>query len=351
MIKFRRLITIFVLAFSLASCSGLLYTSIDVLRPAQVAFPTTVNEVAVINNTIAQPHSLGHQNDLFDKNETSISIDTDSLPVFALASFIETMQDTEFFAYVDFNFNLDSENTSRDFNTLSLLSQYQVDSLYDKHGVDALVVLNRLAVKDQLGELYDMENGTFLSYLEAHYEYNWSIHLNKRRKAFSLVTRDTVYWEAENYSRKRSIQEMPDRRDALIDGALISGARAVNHFIPFWEKEDRYFFKLSGKQFNAGLDALYNKDWDEAIELWEQMLLKTKNSHKKTKLAHNISVLYEIKSDVEKALDYSNQSIEILAELMLIDFNKYMIILKQNEVLNLRLAHHQILNQQLGISD
>lgn len=340
-----------ILLFSsfLMSCSSLLYTSIDVLMPAQLTFPSDIQHVAVINNTAKQPHTVGHTNDLFEGKSSNISIDTDSLPIFALASFVERMQETEFFNYVDFELN--SRNETGSFNSISLLNQQTINIIQRNYQSDAVIVLNRLVVNDELGELYNQEEGSFISYLEARYEYNWSIHVKNQERAFSIITKDTVYWETENYSRKRSMQDMPNRRDALIDGALISGQRAVNQFIPYWNKEDRYLFKLSGQKFQVGLDALYRKDWDDAIKVWEGLLEKNKNAYAQARFAHNLSVLYEIKADMDKASLYINQAVELLDKNLFMDVNQVMIVLEQQEAISKRKEYQNKLNNQLGISN
>lgn len=48
--KCSYLIVIFI-NILLSSCSSLLFTTLDVLRPAQVAFPPEVNNLLIVNNT------------------------------------------------------------------------------------------------------------------------------------------------------------------------------------------------------------------------------------------------------------------------------------------------------------
>lgn len=51
----------------LSSCSGMLYTTIDVLRPAKVSFPVDVNNLLIVNNAASQPQSYGHKTVLFNE--------------------------------------------------------------------------------------------------------------------------------------------------------------------------------------------------------------------------------------------------------------------------------------------
>ena len=328
------------------SCSGMLYTTIDVLRPAKVSFPVDVNHLLIVNNTISQPASYGHKTELINEKQRNVSVDADSLPVFALASFAESVLEKEFFSTV--NLVHESRNSGDNFFTVALPDNDTLKVLTDKYGANGLIVLNRLMVHDQLGEIYNQETASFIAYLEARYEYNWSIHFPSKNHVFSLTTKDTVYWESESYSRQRAFDGLPDRRDALIDGALITGQRVVNKFIPYWEQADRYLFELSDKKFKSGMDSVYVKDWDGAIRIWNDLIQNMKNQSQKGKIAYNISVLYEIKGDIKQAYDYSNRALETLLNAMVLDYRSLMFVVEHNEILKTRLEELELLDKQLG---
>lgn len=341
-----RFIAVFVVVVVLTSCSGMLYTSIDVLRPAKVSFPVDVNQLLVINNTLPQPHTYGHKTELFNENQRNVSVETDSLALFALAAFAESVLEKEFFSIVDLKH--ETVNKGNDFFSITLPEKDVVKSLIDSYGANGVIALNRILVQDHLGEVYNQENASFIAYLEARYDYNWSVHFPLNNKVFSLVTKDTVYWESESYSRQRALNGLPDRRDALIDGALISGKRAVNQFIPYWEKVDRYIFDLSNKKFRKGLDAVYLKDWDEAIRVWDELLTNIRSQSAKAKIAHNLAVVHEIRGDLSKSYEYSNQALETFLNAAFIEYRQLMFMVEQNESLKKRLNELETLNKQLG---
>ncbi|MDD4198833.1 MAG: DUF6340 family protein [Paludibacter sp.] len=341
-----RYVGILIAGVLLTSCSGMLYTSIDVLRPAKVSFPIDVNHLLIVNNTVPQPPAYGHKATLFNENQRTVVVETDSLAIFALASFSESVIEKEFFSLVDLVH--ESKNKGSDFFTVGSPDQGVLKSLADEYDAHAIIALNKILVHDDLGELYDQENNSFIAYLEAKYEYNWSIHFPLKNQMFSVITKDTVYWESESYGRQRALNGLPDRRDALIDGALISGRRVVNKFIPYWEKVDRYLFSLSDKTFKKGLDSVYVKEWDGAIKVWEGLLVTVRGQSKKAKIAHNLSVLYEIKGNIKQACDYSNQALEAFLNATIIDYRQLMFVAEQNEILKVRLDEINLLNKQLG---
>ncbi|HPM09415.1 MAG: DUF6340 family protein [Paludibacter sp.] len=344
--SFLQSIVIFLLGIFLTACSGMLFTSIDVLRPAKVNFPEDVNHLLIVNNSRPQPHTYGHTTELFDESNEAVSIETDSLALFSLASLSEAMAEKEFFSSI----HLMHESIKKD-SSFSEVTYPDRDYLVDlcrKEGAEGIISLNRIIVNDKLGELYDMSQALYIAYLEAIYDYNWSVHFPAKNQIYSFAAKDTVYWESESYYRERAVNGLPDRRDALIDGALISGRRSVSKFIPYWEQSDRYFFKFQDKKLKQGFDSLYVKNWDAAIDIWTDLLEKTSRKSKKIKTAHNLSVLYEIKGDIQQAYDYSNQAMDVYMDILLFDYRSILFVVQQNEFLRKRLAEMSLLNKQLG---
>ncbi len=334
------------LSILLASCSGMLYTSIDVLRPAKVIFPADVNHLLIINNSLAQPHHYGHKTELFNETQKSMRVDADSIAIFALASFTESVIAKEFFASVNLIHN--SINSGNDFFTVSLPDKSSVSYLANQNQANGIISLNRMLVNDIQGEIYNQEENTFIAYLEAKYEMQWSIHFPEKNKVFTLITNDTVYWESESFNRQRALNGLPDRRDALIDGALISGERVVKNFIPYWEQADRYLFNSSNKTFKAGLDSVYVRNWEGATQVWDALLNKLNNQYQKGKVAHNLSVVSEINGNIQKAYDYAAIALECFLNSAIMEYRNFMFVVEQHETLKQRINELEVLNKQLG---
>lgn len=330
----------------LASCSGMLYTNIDVLRPAKITFPADIDRVWIMNNSSPQPDDFGHVTELFNEKRRKISVDTDSLAIFSLAAFAQAVEEKEFFSITGVEYN--SLKNGSDFLLTSPPNDFAVADLARKNQVNGIISLNRIIVNDDVAEIFNQEENTFIAYMEARYEKHWSIHYPEKQQVFNLVTKDTVYWESESYYRQRALNGLPDRRDALIDGALITGGRDVNKFIPYWEEVDRYFFSSNSKAFKPGMDAVYKKDWDAAITNWESHLLNTKNDNQKAKVAHNLAVVYEIKGNVAKAYEYSNKALEYFMNAVVVNYQHLLFVVEQNTNLKTRLTELKVLNRQLG---
>jgi len=336
---------VLVVALLLSSCSGLLYTSIDVLRPAKVTFPDDANDILIINHARPQPHNHGHTIELFNENIKKVNIDTDSLPVFAVVSLARSISEKGFFNTVLFDHV--SLNQSTHFFSPTRPDEATLKSLALKHNVNGIISLNRIMVTDQLAELYNQEDGTFIAFLEARYETQWSIHFTEKNQSFQIINKDTVYWESESNTRQKAIRGLPDRRDALIDGALIVGEKAVNAFIPYWEKEDRYLFTSSNNIFKSAIDSVYHRNWYSAAKLWESIQDKG-SAMKKAKTAHNLAVAHEFLGNLSKAYQFSKKAREHLAAIPLVDYAHFVRIIELHDKLRRRLAEEEKIRKQLA---
>lgn len=323
----------------------MLYTSIDVLRPAKVTFPADANDILIINNARSQPHNHGHTIELFNENVKKINIDTDSLPVFAVASLARSISDKGFFRTVLFDHISISENDY--FFTPMAPDDKTIKSLAQKHQVSGIIALNRIMVTDQVAELFDQNKGTFIAFLEARYETQWSIHFPEKNQTFQIINKDTVYWESESNTRQKSFRGLPERRNALIDGALIAGERAVKSFIPYWEKEDRYLFTSTNRVFKSAIDSVYYRNWEAAAKLWES-IYNYGSASMKAKTAHNLAVANEFLGNLSKAYQYSKKAMEHLAEIQVVDYANYVRILELHDNLRKRVAEEEKVKKQLA---
>lgn len=339
-------ISMLLLTGVLSSCSGMMFTSIDVLRPAKVVFPTEVTNIVVVNNTLKQPHDFGHTTHLFNAKSKKDTINTDSLALFCIASLAESMLEKEFFNSVQVELN--SINKNLLFFSPEIPVFKDVSNLATTYLAEGVVSLNRILVQDDLAEMYNQSNSTFVAYLEARYETRWSIHFPLVNQKYEFTLNDTVYWESESFSRQRAINGLPNRKDALIDGALIAGSRAVNSFIPYWEEVDRYLFTMRRKDFRQAYDSIYRKQWDGAISIFNNSLLSAKSNLTKARIAHNLSVLHEINGDVNTAYDFSNKAMTYIMETAVINYKHLLFINEQNEALQRRKEEVLKVKRQLG---
>jgi tetratricopeptide (TPR) repeat protein len=329
----------------LTSCSELLYTTVDVLRPAKVAFSPNVHNLLIVNNSVTQPSEYGHRTELISMKTKNVVIETDSLAIFALGSLTEGIEGKGFFNSVRLLPN--SVNKSKLFAAVDPLEADSVAKLCTLYHADAIISLDRIKVNDDLSEYFSSQSNSFLGVLEARFESYWSIHYPDSSKLTQLQFKDTVYWESESYIRKKAISGLPNREDALIDGALNVGKKTIDRFVPYWDKEDRYLYSSPNKYIIDGMDSVYVKNWKSAIDSWEKALDKSHNSWVKAQAANNIAVAYEIIGNIDKSLDYATQAYYNLGKSYFSDYAVFMRLSNYIEDLNQRKMEIEKLKKQL----
>lgn len=328
------------------SCTKLFYTSLDVLRPAQVAFSLNSNNLAIINNTVVQPSNFGHKTQLLNEKKTNANVQTDSLAILCLNALNEDLETKDFFASVNLISN--SVNKSSYFNNTSELTDENVKKLCNANRSSVLLSLDKIQVNDDLNEYFIPENMSFLATLEARVETTWSIHYPGVTDFETIQFKDTLYWESNTYNRKEAIKELPDRVDALKDAALEAGHKSVNRFVPYWEKVDRYFYSSNNKLMKQAMDSVYVKNWKSAIEIWEKVYNTKQGSIQQAQAANNIAIAYEITGDVENAIEYATKSYYMFGKLTFPDYNSFARIYDYVNELNKRKKEITILKKQIG---
>jgi hypothetical protein len=329
-----------------SSCTGLLYTSLDVLRPAKVAFAPDANDLLIINNTVNQPPEYGHKTEFLYETPKNVLIKTDSSSIFCLGALSEDLEGKDFFSSVQLIPN--TINNGTDFFNIMNLSDEKVKELCLANHANVILSLDKIKVNDDLTENYLTENNSYLTTLVFKFETYWSIHYLNNPEVTSVQYTDTVYWESESYNRKNAMNELPDRNDALVDGALNVGHKTVNRFIPYWDKVDRYFFNPGNKLMKRGMDSVYVKNWKSAINLWKIEYNKTKSPRLKAQAANNIAIAYEITGDLDKALIYATQAYYSIGEMTIIDFESFLRLSDYINELTQRKNEFLILKEQLA---
>lgn len=331
----------------LSSCTTLMYTSIDVLRPAKVTFDKSASKLLIINNSVIQSKIVGHRNELLNEKVKNVTVNTDSLAIFCLSVVKEEFLKNDFFNSTELTIN--SINTSGNFSTPRTPKSDTLQALISEHGADVVLSLDKIKVADRIVEYYNEESNSFYAMLEANFESTWSVTNAKSLKSETYLFKDTIYWDAESYQRKKALSGLPDRYNALIDGALYVGQSAMKKFVPWWDKEDRYFFVNQNKGIKQGMDSVFVKNWSAAIQIWEKALLKASNPEK-AKLNHNISVAYEISGDLKKAIEYNLKASKAYESTTIINFEHYFTIKQYELQLQERNKEVQLINKQLGVN-
>lgn len=343
---YSKLLLIFIAGFFLSSCTSMRYTTLDVLRPAKVTFAPEVKNVLIVNNAIIQPNDFGHKTELMRERTKNVSVRTDSLSLFALASLTEELRNREFFTRVDLKEK--TMNKSTDFFMVKELKHDSVQALCKRYKVDAVISLNRIKVTDRITEYYIESERKYLTELNAVYETQWSIHLPNENKYTSATFNDTVFWDSESYQRKQAYERLPKREDALIDGALYVGQSTAKKLIPNWEKTDRYFFLTENKYMKQAMDSVYVKNWQSAMETWQKITKKGYSNALKAKATYNAGIAAEILGDIDKAIEFTSLALDYFDKSISTDFESFLLVSGHFDELLRRKKEIELVRKQLG---
>lgn len=338
--------SLLMLMFFLSSCSNVLYTSLDVLRPAKVTFSPTTNRLLIVDNTTKQPDDYGHRTQLFNEKAKNVSIATDSLPFFCIEAMADELAGKDFFKVITIHDK--NLNTVKDFFSIRNLQFDSVNSLCDRFDADVILTLDRVKVNDKIDEYYLEDNAVFYVTLEARYETRWSIYYPERTTFESATFRDTVYWDAQAKRKNIALSDLPKRSDALIDGAMYAGRRSVDRFIPYWDKVDRYFYTSNNKYLSAGIDSATVRNWNGAIQNWKKIVNSKKSYQLRGKAANNIAIAYEVMGDIKNALKYSEIAVNYSMKSLFMDIKTSVAIVAYFDELTRRNAEIELLDKQLG---
>lgn len=326
----------------------MMYTNIDVLRPAKITFDEKATDLLIVNNSVVQPATYGHRNELLGEKTKSVTVNTDSLAVFCLSVVNE-----EFNKYGFFNttqLHLPSVNTKGSFLIAMPPKMDTLKVLAGEYGANAVLSLDKIKVSDKIVEYFNEESNSFYAILEANYESNWSVTYPGQNSSTQFSFKDTIYWDYESYQRKKAIAGLPNRYNALIDGALYVGQNAMKKFVPWWDKEERYFFMTDNKYMVRAMDSVTVKNWKEAVIIWQQGM-KNASKSLQAKILNNIAIACEIMGDMDKAKQSILKAIEVYESNQVMNYDHYFSLRKYKEQLIKRIAEINQINKQLGVKN
>lgn len=302
----------------------------------------------ILNNSVIQPATYGHKNELLSEKTKNVSVNTDSLAIFCLSVVNE-----EFNKYGFFNstqLHLPTLNTSGSFLMALPPKMDTLKAISKVYGANVILSLDKIKVSDKIVEYFNEESNSFYVILEANYESYWNVSYPDQNKCIQLNFKDTIYWENESYQRKKALAGLPNRYNALIDGALFVGQTAMKKFVPWWDKEERYFFMTENKYMYQGMDSVAVKNWNAAISIWQKGMKKSGKTLQ-AKLLNNIAIAYEIMGDMDKAKENILKAIEVYESNPVMNYDHYFSLRKYKEQLFKRIIEINEINKQLGVKN
>lgn len=327
--------------FLLSSCkTQKMFTTLDLLRPAEITFAPGAKNVVIVNNSVVQPYNVGHLN---DNSTVSQTVKFDSAALFCNASLRENLESKEFFNSV--NMAQTNQNKTDNFYKINTLDKESVRFLCDLYKADAVISLDHIQTEDKIGQYYS--DFSVVSALDVKVVTTWSVHYPDNTASTFKQFTDEFSWEEE------SSPSLPERYDALVDACILTGGNVADRMVPRWEKQERYFYTPKNSLMEQAMDSVERRNWKGAIELWKQAADQSKNNTLKFRASNNIAIAYEILGDLDNAIEYSQQTINLYPYITVISFSEnddiYGIV-QYNEFLKKRKDEVELIKKQLSES-
>ena len=311
--KHSAYIILILTAFSIHMQAECLYMTIETLHPGEATFAPKAQDILLVNNTATQPEDWGHSTRLSTTaDDIELTVRADSLPLMCLIQTADQLQDYGYFRSVSL---LEHTQNSGDFFSTHQLTPHAVDSLCALYQVDAIIALNRIAVIDQLSDLYIDDSDSYIAALDVSIVSSWSVHHQGSAVSQSVSRTDTLSWEAESSIADHAVRQLPQRSEAATHAAFYTGTRFVQHILPYWTCEDRYVFRNSNKALRSAYEDFCHRRWAQAGEAFEQILHTEKKVRIRAYAAANAAFCAEILGHIEQAIQLAGQAQTLFTQL------------------------------------
>lgn len=310
-------------ACALCARAQQLYTTVEVLLPAEIKMSAPVQSILLVNNCVVQPEDFGHQLQINEQSLGKQSVDLRDAAKHCLFGVSQTLHEMGTFEEV--SILPTTLNNSTNFYSRNRLTTAQADSLCREYDADAVLALNQLVLYD-LQDSWLTEEGNYYAYLEAYCSAHWTLFYHRKSKPQVFAMADTLVWESFDANQDQAILALPKRQEALLDFALYSGEQWSKKLGPQWKKEDRYFYRNKNEQIMAGIEYMRHQQWEEAIRHWQLAYNAARGlSSRKRELetmayaAANIAVAYEFLDDYSTAIDWAEKAISAFKKMKTAD--------------------------------
>ncbi len=323
------------MAVVLSSCSSYKALDIEVLSPSEYQIPKGVKRITLLNNSKEQATDQGHYTykhnitTAYKTRKKLISKDritVDSTCTNALYSMSNQLKASMLF---------DEIKLGRK-EALPEITAHNIDEILNAQGTEALLVLESLNYEDKLSHLHYSYYDVTEKELEVSTRSVWLLYYqNKINPPYRFIVTDTVYWN----------QEEIDRPACITEAVWQNSEKAAKKITPYWITVNRLYHSDISLLYHTVDENIKKGDWDAAAALWMQVYNgEKKESMKKARMAYNMALFFEIKNDLNTALEWLENSIVI--------FKKHeaqselKVCALYSDILKRRISLNEKLNQQ-----
>jgi tetratricopeptide (TPR) repeat protein len=331
-------------ALLLVSC-GTSTISFQILKPAQISFPSSIKTILVINRyRPTQENKLGNIIEGILTGERPF-VDKQGAEN-AVAGLANYLAQSPRFTIVRANEELKGTGTGW---FPEPLPQSTIVALCKKYNADALVALEAFdsdkSTTFQKQERSKAENGTINKYnvsvakRNMHVTVGWRVYEAANANLLDEYRMDAQnYWNGEGANDQLAAANLPDDYFMVKNVGLNAGQTYAARIAPEWQWIQRTFYKKGDDAMKEAEYLMRAGKIDEAISKWKGLL-----NHPEKKVAgraaYNIAVGYEYKGDLALAMEWAKKA---LGNYQLTAAENYMQLLQE------RIAEEQKLKMQMN---
>lgn len=333
---FPLFLLIFGFGIFLTSCTTQRSVQFEVLTPPSNALPKSIRTVVLVNQAIKPVSDSSGTNFAFQQKlyYDTTKVDT-MLSMLVLDGLAGMLSAGERYQLIPKPMVL--PKTDAQMGNPLLVKRILSDSL-KRIRADAAIVLDDVKTFDWL--FYKGENpGPVYIMMEAYTASFWKIY---RLSDFTLLDEfallDTNTWQVSRFSFEAGFSSIPNRIDALAEGAFNSGERAGRRLSPYSVKVNRSFYVDSDSRMKEAEQWTNQSLWLTAAKIWNEVAAG-KNRKRASMAAYNMALASEIQGNLEMAVYWIEKAMELKSD---VNYSNY------RYILNRRVSDAEILKEQLS---
>lgn len=307
-ILLKTLLWVVTATFLLPGCAIAPYIQIDVLAPATIAFPSTVNRLGVLDRTAYNTPDTTLADRAGDKTFLPIHIEVKEISKPCVNGLLSALQNSPRFEFTQLPEEVLNVNDMS--SNLSQQEWQQLEEICRDSLVDALVVLKYVDYYDYIS-IYLNEEGEKSKYYSIIFKSAWRIYDPSEQIIINDYkhTDTTTYIVGDEFYNYNFLPDA-DRAVQLQEVAWHSGNDYGHRIAPQWMEVNRkYYVWPSDASTQASEDVSLNK-WDEAAAIWRTETA-SKKRNRASQACFNMALASEIMDKYDLALYWAQKSQEL----------------------------------------
>jgi len=287
----------------LSACSTTHNVSIDVLEPAEITIPATIQTIGIIDqsNTFQIDTILAFRIDELPDPERYIDEGIISkLSIEGLSEILEISPRFNYKIFDSLNYLTTDSTDYVSSEDWASMRKFCHDSL-----IDGLLILKQAETYDPFKVKYNQESDFFAEYFVLIYNH-WRLY-----DPIEQIVIDTSYVVMDNdFLDFLYVFSSPNREPKVIEASNWAGQRYGFRIAPYWQEVVRNYYVWPGKESYLAHQYVISGDWLTAARIWNE---ETENQNKKIayKACFNMALASEANDNINMAIFWINKSLEI----------------------------------------